>query len=121
MAVTPTHAYVAMCASSENGTVGAAGAKGMDFQGNLALTNINFGTVHAYPQAFGIPFSGLGDYDNYTWINTYFIASRAAFARTANKPIILEEFGTVPQGTQAAPGTSSYTNNYGTGIVQSPR
>ena len=77
--------------------------------------------MHAYPQAFGIPFSNLGDYDNYTWINTYFIASRAALAKAANKPIILEEFGTVPQGQQSTPGSSSYTNNYGAGIVQSPR
>ncbi len=93
----------------------------MDFAGNLALTNINFGTVHAYPQAFGIPFSNLGDYDNYTWINTYFIASRAAIAKAANKPVILEEFGTVPQGSQTTPGSSSYTNNYGTGVVNQPR
>ena len=99
----------------------AAGAKGLDFAGNLGLANINFGTVHSYPQAFGIPFSNLGDYDNYTWINTYFIASRAAIAKTAGKPIILEEFGTVPQGQQTTPGASSYTNNYGAGVVQSPR
>ena len=99
----------------------AAGAKGLDFAGNLGLANINFATVHAYPQAFGIPFSNLGDYDDYTWINTYFIASRAALAKAANKPIILEEFGTVPQGQQSTPGSSSYTNNYGAGIVQSPR
>ncbi len=95
--------------------------KGVDFVGNLALANIDFATVHAYPQSFGIPFSELGDYDNYTWINTYFIASRAALAKAAGKPIILEEFGALPEGLSPPPESSTYTTNYGAGVVQSPR
>ena len=93
----------------------------MDFVGNLALANISFGTVHAYPQLFGIPFSSLGDYDNYTWTNTYVIASRGAMARAVGKPLILEEFGTIPLGTKPSADGSSFTDVYGAGVVESPR
>lgn len=99
----------------------AAGSKGVDFAGNLGLANISFGTVHAYPQLFAIPFSALGDYDNYTWTNTYLIASRAAMAKAAGKPLILEEFGTIPEGTKQSADGSSYTDVYGLGIVNRPR
>ncbi|KAK9839059.1 hypothetical protein WJX74_008591 [Apatococcus lobatus] len=98
-----------------------AGSKGVDFAGNLALANISFGTVHAYPQLFAIPFSALGDYDNYTWTNTYFIASRAAMAKSVGKPLILEEFGTIPAGTTQSADGSSYIDVYGLGVVKSPR
>ncbi|KAK9852585.1 hypothetical protein WJX84_011553 [Apatococcus fuscideae] len=111
--------YVKMLINRKN-TI-TAGSKGVDFAGNLALANISFGTVHAYPQLFAIPFSALGDYDNYTWTNTYFIASRAAMAKSVGKPLILEEFGTIPAGTTQSADGSSYIDVYGLGVVKSPR
>jgi mannan endo-1,4-beta-mannosidase len=63
------------------------GLKGVDFGANVALNNIDFATVHLYPDNWNIPSS---DFD---WINEHVVKDRAAIAHRANKPIILEEYG----------------------------
>ncbi|KAF8642254.1 hypothetical protein AX16_009529 [Volvariella volvacea WC 439] len=86
------------------------GQAGEDFDGDLALENIDFGTYHIYPQFW---YSNL-DYpgSNWTvkswglkWISEHaegedpghaylqFIQCLRPAARIANKPLILEEFG----------------------------
>ena len=70
--------------------------KGVSFSSNTALANISFGTLHVYPQAFGVNFSSSGDTDNYTWVNDYFIQPRALTAHRLGKPLIIEEFGLTP-------------------------
>lgn len=70
--------------------------KGSSYSLNTAIPDISFGTVHVYPESLGVPFSGLGGTDNYTWTNQYLIKSRAAIAAQLNKPFIVEEFGQTP-------------------------
>lgn len=64
-----------------------SGMKGVDFDTNVANPNIDYATVHAYPDNWGIPAS------DYTWYGPNFIASRASIAHAAGKPIIMEEYG----------------------------
>ncbi|KAG7672584.1 hypothetical protein KSW81_001546 [Nannochloris sp. 'desiccata'] len=68
------------------------GYEGVDFQCNLAARNVDFGTVHAYPDAWAIPSNG------YTWLKTNFLDDRARIAKSLNKPLILEEYGMRAEG-----------------------
>ena len=70
--------------------------KGSSYSLNTAIADISFGTIHVYPESLGVPFSGLGGTDNYTWTNEYLIKSRVAIAAQLNKPFIIEEFGQTP-------------------------
>ena len=63
------------------------GFKGEDFTKNTALPNIDFATVHVYPDHWQI------DQWEHTWIGPNYIADRAKVAHAAGKPIIMEEFG----------------------------
>eukprot|EP00884_Botryococcus_braunii_P002928 jgi/Botrbrau1/12636/Bobra.67_1s0002.1 len=63
------------------------GFKGVDFARNIRLPDINFATIHVYPDNWDIPANEAA------WVNTNFIADRAAIAHKAGKPIIMEEFG----------------------------
>ena len=63
------------------------GFKGEDFTKNTALPNIDFATVHVYPDHWQI------DRSEHTWIGPNYIADRAKVAHAAGKPIIMEEFG----------------------------
>eukprot|EP00884_Botryococcus_braunii_P004910 jgi/Botrbrau1/1441/Bobra.0063s0132.1 len=62
------------------------GLKGLDFEGNLADPNIDFGTVHLYPESWGFK-------ANDFWLGENFIVDRANIAHSLNKPVILEEIG----------------------------
>ena len=64
------------------------GAKGIDAVALAALPTIDALTVHAYSANWGLPAARVLD------LVTPFLADRAALARAAGKPIILEEFGT---------------------------
>jgi mannan endo-1,4-beta-mannosidase len=63
------------------------GEYGIDFVRNIALPNIDFATVHVYPQNFGVR-----SYD-FWWIRDHILVDRAYHARQVNKPIVLEEVG----------------------------
>ncbi|KAG6860679.1 hypothetical protein C0995_008671 [Termitomyces sp. Mi166 len=62
------------------------GSEGVDFAVNLAIDTVDFGTFHAYPESWGQ--SG-----NSTLWGVQWIADHAASQKSANKPVILEEFG----------------------------
>ncbi|KAL1717372.1 glycoside hydrolase family 5 protein, partial [Schizophyllum commune] len=61
------------------------GGEGVDFDANLAIDSIDFGTFHAYPEAWG-------QSDAEAW-GTQWIADHATSQETVGKPVIIEEFG----------------------------
>lgn len=63
------------------------GVKGVDFDRNVKDPHIDFATVHAYPDNWGVPAS------DYKWYGPNFIRDRARIAHAAGKPIIMEEYG----------------------------
>ena len=63
------------------------GTKGADYVGNLSLPNVDFATVHAYPDHWQIP---VADFD---WFDQHYIGDRADRAHEVGKPIVLEETG----------------------------
>ena len=79
----------------ERACAAAAGdsGKGVSYSLNTAIADISFGTLHVYPEALDVNFSSSGDTDNYTWLNDYFIAPRAAQTAALAKPLMIEEFG----------------------------
>jgi mannan endo-1,4-beta-mannosidase len=62
------------------------GSEGVDFDANLAISSIDFGTFHSYPTSWG-------QGGNETAWGTQWIADHATSMKKANKPVILEEFG----------------------------
>jgi mannan endo-1,4-beta-mannosidase len=68
------------------------GYVGVDFPCNLAHRNVDFGTIHAYPDSWGFSANG------YTWLKQNFLEDRAAIAKSLGKPIIFEEYGMRAQG-----------------------
>ena len=63
------------------------GSKGVDFVRNAGIKNIDFLTVHLYPDNWNIPTSDLN------WFDRCVIQHRAEIAKRVQKPIILEETG----------------------------
>ncbi|KAL8678343.1 MAG: hypothetical protein Q9186_005300 [Xanthomendoza sp. 1 TL-2023] len=66
------------------------GYEGVDFQANLAIKTLDFGTFHLYPNQWGY---------NFTWGNTW-IEQHNAVGKALGKPVMLEEYA-VPQGELA--------------------
>ncbi|KAG6848287.1 hypothetical protein H0H93_001512 [Arthromyces matolae] len=62
------------------------GSEGVDFDANLAISTVDFGTFHSYP----IPWGQSSDPQGW---GTQWIADHATSQTKANKPVILEEFG----------------------------
>ncbi|KAK0461131.1 mannanase [Desarmillaria tabescens] len=62
------------------------GSEGIDFDANLAIGSIDFGTFHSYPISWGQTTDPQG------W-GTQWIADHATSMTAAGKPVILEEFG----------------------------
>ncbi|KAG5732651.1 putative mannan endo-1,4-beta-mannosidase F [Termitomyces sp. T112] len=62
------------------------GSEGIDFSVNLAIDTVDFGTFHAYPESWG-------QSANSTLWGVQWIADHATSQKSANKPVILEEFG----------------------------
>ena len=57
---------------------------GEDYVRNLDIADIDFATIHVYPDSWGIPPR------YYTWVNDNFIGDRAALAAAHGKPLMLE-------------------------------
>ena len=57
---------------------------GEDFNRNLGIADLDFATIHVYPDAWGIPNA------TYTWMNDNFIVDRATLAAAAGKLLIME-------------------------------
>jgi mannan endo-1,4-beta-mannosidase len=64
------------------------GGEGIDFNANLAISTLDFGTFHNYPEGWG------ESSDAETWGNQW-IADHVTSQKAANKPVIMEEFGVV--------------------------
>ncbi|KAG8982292.1 hypothetical protein FRB90_006892 [Tulasnella sp. 427] len=65
---------------------------GLDFAANLAISTVDFGTLHLYPVPWGAS-------DSTTWGNTW-ITNHANVQKSVGKPVILEEYGVT--GTTSA-------------------
>ncbi|TCD64167.1 hypothetical protein EIP91_004480 [Steccherinum ochraceum] len=61
------------------------GSEGVDFDANLQISTLDFGTFHSYPTSWG-------QANPPTW-GAQWITDHAASMTKANKPVILEEFG----------------------------
>ncbi|KIJ37692.1 glycoside hydrolase family 5 protein [Sphaerobolus stellatus SS14] len=59
---------------------------GVNFVNNLQISTLDFGTAHSYPESWG-------QTANETLWGVDWITAHAAAQKTANKPVILEEFG----------------------------
>ena len=57
--------------------------EGVDFQKNLGISTLDYGTFHLYPDQWGY---------NYTWGNTW-IVEHDAIGALLNKPVVAEEYG----------------------------
>lgn len=62
------------------------GGEGIDFDANLAISSIDFGTYHCYPISWG------QTSDPTAW-GVQWIKDHAASQKARNKPVIMEEFG----------------------------
>ncbi|KAG8701793.1 hypothetical protein FRC09_005125, partial [Ceratobasidium sp. 395] len=62
------------------------GGEGVDFDANLKISSLDFGTFHAYPGSWG-------QSANATLWGVQWIKDHAASQKAANKPVIIEEFG----------------------------
>ncbi|THH08393.1 hypothetical protein EW146_g9009 [Bondarzewia mesenterica] len=62
------------------------GGEGIDFTANLAISTLDFGTAHSYPISWG-------QTSNPSAWGVQWIQDHATSQITANKPVILEEFG----------------------------
>jgi len=58
-------------------------AEGVDFAKNLAISTLDYGTSHIYPDQWGY---------NYSWGNTW-IKDHDAIGAQVSKPVVLEEYG----------------------------
>ncbi|KAJ1304402.1 hypothetical protein OPQ81_005551 [Rhizoctonia solani] len=74
------------------------GSEGMDFDANLKIPSIDFGTFHLYPENWG-------QKSNAAAWGTQWIKDHAASQKAVNKPVILEEFGV----TSSYNPSSTYT------------
>lgn len=68
----------------------------MSFDANIALTNIDFGTFHLYPQSWSEYYPSMEQ-----WGLTY-IDQHIQSGKNANKPVLLEEFGLTGYDNQAS-------------------
>ncbi|EIW75756.1 hypothetical protein CONPUDRAFT_180574 [Coniophora puteana RWD-64-598 SS2] len=82
------------------------GSNGIDFDANLAISSIDFGTFHLYPGTWQ---ESSPSYDQWgqTWIQNHRNSQV-----TANKPVLLEEFGVTVSQDQ----TQTYNDWYSTAI-----
>jgi len=74
------------------------GSEGIDFDANLAISTLDFGTFHAYPESWGQAANAEA------W-GVQWIKDHATSQKTANKPVIIEEYG-----VSTASQTTVYTD-----------
>lgn len=67
-----------------DGSYAYSGAEGVDFVANLKIETLDYGTFHLYPNSWGY---------NYTW-GSEWIEQHDEIGRKAEKPVVLEEYGT---------------------------
>ena len=69
--------------SGGDGSYAYSCAEGVDFEKNLQVSTLDYGTFHQYPDQWGY---------NYTWGNEW-IQQHAALSTQYKKPVVLEEYG----------------------------
>ncbi|QRW08113.1 Cellulase (glycosyl hydrolase family 5 protein) [Ceratobasidium sp. AG-Ba] len=62
------------------------GSEGIDFDANLRISSIDFGTFHSYPESWGQASNSVD------W-GTQWIKDHATSQKAVGKPVIIEEFG----------------------------
>lgn len=67
------------------------GLKGVDFESNIKCVDIDYMTIHVYPDNWEVP------YWNYQYVIDNFMADRANLAHAFNKPVVMEEYGCCKQ------------------------
>ncbi|KAI8628845.1 glycoside hydrolase superfamily [Xylariaceae sp. FL1651] len=70
-------------ATDSDGSYPFTYGEGLDFEANLKISTLDFGTFHLYPNSWGT---------SYNWGNTW-IAAHGAACKAAKKPCLLEEYG----------------------------
>ncbi|CAE6482902.1 unnamed protein product [Rhizoctonia solani] len=84
------------------------GGEGVDFDANLKITSLDFGTFHSYPVSWG-------QSANATLWGVQWIRDHAASQKAANKPVIIEEFGVTTD--QVATYTAWYNEIVSSGLT----
>ncbi|KAI0745688.1 mannanase [Earliella scabrosa] len=84
------------------------GSEGIDFNVNLNISSVDFGTAHLYPESWGQTSDPVG------W-GSQWIADHATSGKAANKPVILEEFGVT--NAQASTYTAWYNTVMSSGLT----
>ncbi|KAI0030946.1 mannanase [Vararia minispora EC-137] len=84
------------------------GGEGVDFNANLAISTLDFGTFHLYPDSWG-------ENGNETSFGNQWIIDHAASMKAANKPVIIEEFGSTV--SQVSVYTSWYSTIISSGLT----
>ncbi|KAI0930586.1 hypothetical protein AcW1_009236 [Taiwanofungus camphoratus] len=82
------------------------GSQGIDFNANLAVPTIDFGTAHLYPFSWG------ETTDPIEW-GVQWIQNHASSQYNASKPVLLEEFGVTDNKTETYPSWYSAVINSG--------
>ncbi|KAJ7120056.1 CEL4a mannanase [Mycena epipterygia] len=70
------------------------GSAGIDFAANMKISTLDFGTFHMYPQSWS-------ETNTVPW-GTQWITDHATTMKSANKPVIMEEFGIDNSSTRAS-------------------
>ncbi|OCH95076.1 glycoside hydrolase [Obba rivulosa] len=83
------------------------GGEGIDFNANLNISTIDFGTFHLYPQSWG-------ESEPSTW-GSQWITDHSTSQKSANKPVIVEEFGSTSD--QEDVYTAWYSTIISTGLT----
>ncbi|KAK1929518.1 Mannan endo-1 [Phytophthora citrophthora] len=71
-----------------------SGPSGVDFDQNLAIKSIDYGTYHAYPDSWGVAES-----EHLAWGEKW-IKDHIASGKKAGKPVVLEEYGAKSQNAK---------------------
>eukprot|EP00644_Phytophthora_capsici_P017101 jgi/Phyca11/21472/fgenesh1_pg.PHYCAscaffold_96_\ len=71
-----------------------SGPSGVDFDQNLAIKSIDYGTYHAYPDSWGVAES-----EHLAWGEKW-IKDHVASGKKAGKPVVLEEYGAKSQNAK---------------------
>ncbi|KAI0397364.1 glycoside hydrolase superfamily [Xylariaceae sp. FL0594] len=71
-------------ATGSDGSYPFGYSEGVDFEANLKIATLDFGTFHLYPESWGT---------TYDWGNTW-VKAHAAACKAAGKPCLFEEYGT---------------------------
>ncbi|KAJ7138469.1 CEL4a mannanase [Mycena crocata] len=84
------------------------GTLGIDFAANIKISSIDFGTFHMYPQSWG-------ESNTEPW-GVQWITDHSTVMKSANKPVIIEEFGIIASNRNATYNTW-YQTIVSTGIT----